>query len=294
MFEQYIEEEKIEEQPKDPYLAAREEADVMLHNFEFIKKEDIIQIKPEKFKDETPVFVSPGWGSIPKMHLENLEAIAEEGREVISVPFSREQKIEERNGFIAEFQKALTIIEAIDKSGASQVDAIGHSEGGLNLALAASLHPEKFRSIVLVGAAGMVGKDSYFDLVKRFTIDEGIKEFKMREQSNMNSFFGYMKGILKYMAHNPLLAHQEIKEISQADIFEMTRYLKEKGVGVGVICGVNDQVFPIERVLKSLDEKKIDHFLSTKGNHGSFVFNKEHAALAEELLSLMAKEREGK
>lgn len=294
MFEQYIEEENVEEKPKDPYSAAREEADVMLQKFEFVKKEDIVQVEPEKLKDEVPVFVSPGWGSIPKMHLENLEVIAEEGRKVISTPFSREQKIEERDGFVAEFQKALTIIEAIDKSGALQVDAIGHSEGGLNLALAASLYPEKFRSTVLIGAAGIVGKDSYLDLVKRFTLDEGLKEFKMREQSNMNSFSEYMRSILKYLTHNPFLAHQEIKEISQADIFEMTGYLKEKGVGVGVICGVNDQVFPIERILKSLDDKKIDHFLSTKGNHGSFVFNKEHAALAEELLSLMAKEKENK
>ncbi len=295
MFEQYIEEENTEEQIKDPYSSAREEADLMLDKFDFVKKEDIIQIEPEKLKDEVPVFVSSGWGSIPKMHLENLEAIAEEGRKVISAPFDREQKIEKRDDlFIAEFQKALTIIEAIDKSGVSQVDAIGHSEGGLNLALAATLYPEKFRSIVLIGAAGMVGKDSYLDLVKRFALDEGLKEFKMRDQSNMNSFFEYMRSILKYVSHNPLLSHQEIKEISQADILKMTEYLKEKGVGIGVICGANDQVFPIERVLKSVDEKKIDHFISTKGNHGSFIFNKEHAALAEELLSLMAKEKEAK
>lgn len=284
----------FEEVPEEKKDTARERADSYLENFEFVNKDEIIQINPENPVDETPVFFSPGWG-VTETSKSIMGAIAEQDRKVISTFFTREEKIKddgiEGDVPIAELQKALAIIETIDKAGAGKVDAIGHSEGGLNLALAANLYPEKFRNIVLMSPAGMMKNDSYFNLVKRFIVDESIEEVKNRDKVNINSFYSYFKDVFGSLLKNLLLSNKEMKAMTQMDLFELTKQLKEKGVGVGLVCGVNDKVFPIEEVIKNADRNNIDCFLSTKGNHGSTEFNKEHVELAENLLVNMARKK---
>ncbi|MFZ3057815.1 MAG: alpha/beta hydrolase [Minisyncoccales bacterium] len=272
---------------KGNYEKARSEADVLLEKYDFIKNEDIKEINPEKVKDEMPVFVSPGWGVVPESQEESLKTISEEGRKVLTISFSRERKVEQSDTDIptAELQKALSIIEAISKKGINRVDAIGHSEGGLNLVIAANLFPEKFRNIVLVSPAGMIENDSSLNLMKRFIIDEGIQELGV----DKSIFFKYIKEVFKYSIKGSKLSYEEISACAVANIFQMTEQLREKGVKVGFICGANDKVFPIEEVVKRVGKENADHFLSTKGDHGSFIFNKEHALLAENLLDNMKK-----
>ncbi|MFA5714279.1 MAG: alpha/beta hydrolase [Candidatus Paceibacterota bacterium] len=282
--------EKIEEKT---YKKAREQADIFLDNFEFSKDEEIVKVNSEKAKDEVPVFFSPGWGTreVPKSIT---STIANEGRNVISTVFSREEILkdsgEEGDIPAAEMQKALAIIDIINKEGIDKVDAVGHSEGGLNLAIAACLYPEKFRNIIFVASAGMIGKDSYLDLVKRFAIDEGREEMKNSNNPNVN-LNKSIKDILKHILMNPSLTHKEIKAMTKIDFFKMTKYLKEQGVGVGLVCGANDKVFPMEEVIKNANQGNIDAFISTKANHGSLVFDEKYPLLAENLLDNMAKRK---
>lgn len=294
-FEELIPEEENIEKEGEPLKTAREQADDYLENFEFVKEEEIIRINPENPKSEMPVFFSPGWG-VTETSKSIMEAIGDEGRKVISTFFTREEKIvnngEKEDIPIAELQKALAIIETIEKSGVDKVDAIGHSEGGLNLVIAASLYPEKFRNIVLIAPAGMMKNDSYLNLVKRFTIDETFEEVKKSDKININSFYSYLKDVFRHVLKNPILSNKEIKAMTQMDIFEMTKQLKEKGVGVGLVCGAYDKVFPIEEVIKNADRNNIDCFLPTKGHHGSAVFDKEYITLAENLLDNMARKKE--
>ena len=201
-------EQEIEKEESNIYQNTRERLDYFLNNCEFVKEEEIIEINPEKIKDETPVFFSPGWGV--KATSESMrKAIAEEGRKVISTDFTREEKMMDTGNKedipVAELQKALAIIETLNKTAKGKVDAIGHSEGGLNLAVAASLYPEKFRNIVLISPAGMMEKDSYLSLVKRFVLDEGIEELK-KTKGDMNSFYAYAKGVIGHVVSGmPLL-----------------------------------------------------------------------------------------
>lgn len=297
-FERFDFENTIEKE-EDIYKKARQEADVFLENIDFTKDEEIVEINPEEPKDDVPVFVCPGWGveKAEESMKQTLEIIVKEKRKVMTTSFERENKIiEDKEDIpIAELQKALTIIEAINKKNVDKIDAIGHSEGGLNLAIAASLYPEKFRNLVFISPAGMMGKkDSFLNLIKRFTIDEGINEIKNIKDSNINSFYDYIKNIIKYISKNPSLAIEEAREINTADIFKMFEHLKEQGVGVGLVCGANDKVFPIEEVIKNANEKNVDYLVSTKGHHGSFVFNEDHVLLAENLLTNMARNKESK
>jgi pimeloyl-ACP methyl ester carboxylesterase len=290
-----IPEEENREEKEDIYKQARERADFCLENFNLVNKEDIIEINPEKVKDETPVLFSPGWG-IKDISKSIMELIAKEDRRVISTFFSREEKLMESGSKedipVAELQKAMALIEVIKDKGIDKVDAIGHSEGGLNLVIAACLYPEKFRNIVLIAPAGMMGKDSPLDLAIRFLKDESIEEIKNKKGINMNSLYSYIKDVIIHTSKNLPLVVKEVKAMTSIDIFEMTKYLKEKGVGVGLVCGANDKVFPIEEVMKNMGEKNVDYFISTKSNHGSLVFNKEYVSLAENLLVNMAKKKE--
>jgi len=294
MFEKYIEPVAVENksETEEGFEKARDKTDFFLNNFEFAKEEEIIRINSEKVKDQVPVFFSPGWG-VREVSKLITSTIAKEGRNVISTVFSREEIIKDdiKEGDIpaAEMQKALAIIDVINKGGIDKVDAVGHSEGGLNLAIAACLYPEKFRNIIFVASAGMIGKDSYLDLIKRFAIDEGREEMRSIENFKESDLNKSIKGMLKHILMNPSLTHKEIKAMTKMDFFRMTRHLKEQGVGVGLVCGANDKVFAMDEVIKNVNQGNVDTFISTKGNHGSLVFDEKYPLLAENLLDNMAK-----
>jgi len=276
----------------DRYKKAREQSDFFLKSFDFVKEEEIIEIKAEKPKDKTPVFFSPGWG-VTETSKTIMKAMADEGRDVLSTFYTRERQIKSEDIPGAELQKAFAIIEIISKKEIDKIDAVGHSEGGLALALAASIRPDLFRNIVLIAPAGMMEKDSFFGLIGKFFIKESWEE-KKGGKVNMKAFLAYLKDASMHALKNPLLSIEEVLAMNKMDLFEMTKYVKSQGVGVGLVCGANDRVFPLEEVLKNVNEGNIDHFLSTKGDHGSIEVSNEqteYVSLATELLADMAKEK---
>jgi hypothetical protein len=297
-FEFPSEEQEVIPEEKNPYEKIRELSDSLLENTNFVNEEDIIRISPEKVEDETPLCFMPGFGVEGTSKL-MMQAIADEGRNVISMLLPREKKINDKEGIPgAILQKAFSIIEVVEKEKkdkGEKFDGIGHSEGGLALALAASIRPDLFRNIVLIAPAGMMENDSQLGLISRFGISEGIEELKGRKL-NRDNFVTYMKDLISHISSNPSLSLEEVSAMTTTDIFEMTKYLKEQGVGVGLICGVNDKVFPINRVIDHITKEDIDHFLSVRGNHGSTLVGDEYekyTALAVDLLSNMSKKKDG-
>jgi len=142
---------------------------------ELIKEKDILDLrpKPEKEKPSLPILVAPGWSNTAKAMKKPLEALVEKGRRALTLDYPRKAVVNEAIGeqSIEEVQKAFALLETIDKKDLKKVDAIGYSEGGLDLAIAASLQPEKFKNLVFVAPAGMIGKDSFYKLAKRFTAE---------------------------------------------------------------------------------------------------------------------------
>jgi len=278
------------ELPKEDYLeAAREESLVLLEKYDFVNEEEIDDIVPKEDSRDIPILFFSGFGATPETQEDSLIEISrDEGRRVLAVPVTRKRIIDEDSIIPSvELQKSLAGLEVLQKKGIEKVDAIGHSQGGLNLAIAAMLFPEKFRSVVFIAPAGMIEGDSPLSLVKRFLVDEGIQEVRDMDKFNMGSIINYMKGLFKYSFENPMVSIDEITALASMDIFEISKKLKEKGVNVGFVCGANDKVFPIEEVLKNIGKDNTNHFISTKGNHGSIIFNKEHAQLASNLLTNM-------
>lgn len=108
---------------------------------------------------------------------------------------------------------------------------------------------------------------------------------------NIKTFISYLKDISIHALSNPIISIKEVQAMNQMNLFEITKYLKIQGVGVGLVCGANDKVFPMEEVLKNVGEDNVDHFLSARGNHGSIVLGddyKVYVELAETLLRKMS------
>ncbi len=254
-------------------------------------KLEVVDIKPEIEKSEVPVVVAPGWGATPEVLKDNILTLAEEGRRTISINAPHGIETQEEGHFPeVELRKVTALIETLDKKGIDKVDAVAHSEAGIYTTIAATLYPEKFRNLVLVDPGGMIGEDNMARLAKDFTHDVGIKQ-------TMNSFKNpkHIKPILrafkeagKTIVDNPVKSTQEVMAIANTQIHELLKGLKEQGIGISIIHGVDDKAFPMDRVQEIADKDQLDGFYSVKGTHNQFYLQpKEYTQLAEQALSAL-------
>jgi len=266
-----------------------------------VKNYELVDINPENKKTEVPVLVAPGWGNTPKSLQEVLQIISEKERRVLSLGHPRETSIEasdKKEYPLEELQKAQNLLNLINKQEIEKTDAVGYSEGGLNVLIAAVLAPEKFRNIVLVAPAGMIGKDSFLNLTGRFA-KEIVREnaqaiFDSQKRRRLTAM---STELLKYISQNVALAAKETTAISRADIYQLLEELKEKGIGISVICGVDDEVFPMDKIQKQVAENItagksasdfLDGFYSVKGHHQELILNPEkYAGAAEAAISAL-------
>lgn len=251
------------------------DAKSILRRSELLDDREIIDIGPENYEGN-PLLFAIGWGKMSESFKRNgLEELAKE-RRILAFDHKREYAVENIEGHysVENLQKALTILEAIEKKKIDTVDAIGHSEGGIDLIIAATVAPEKFRNLVLVSPAGMVGRDSFLDLLKRARSEgENVRDKKAVAENIKNS--------LSYILKNPKMALKETRAIAEADIYEGLKAAKKNGIGIALAFGVDDKIFPMDRVqaqYKNLKEKGeiknfqevCDGFYSFKASHDEF------------------------
>jgi len=238
-----------------------------------------------------------------------LQALAEKQRRVISLDhprFGGDMSIapEEAVGKYPneELRKAMNILGVLDQKGIEKVDVVAHSEGAVNAVIAAVLHPEKFRTLVLVAPAGMIGEDTFTRLLKGFA-----GQSKGRGESMNNPDFPLeipisetekkvgataAKEAIKYMAKNPVRAFREGRGIAKSQIHDMLAFLHEKGVGIVVMSGVDDPVFPMERMQEIAKADMLDGFLSVRGAHGAIGEHPElYMTAADEMLTAVEEKK---
>lgn len=260
-----------------------------------------IDIVPEHLKSPVPVVMAPGW-SITEVSMEiPAEALSKRGYRVLTLDHHRQipaeitgTEFEGQQIPSVEIQKALSILEVLKGKGLDQVDGIGYSEGGINLCLAALLSPEKFRNIVLVDPAGMIGKDSFLSLVLRFSLEEsGDLLFKKMPPGDRGHLLKTLYEQAKYVLKNPSLAVREIVAISKSDITKLIQELKGRGIGISIIQGADDKTFLMSRVQEETEKKMVDGFYSIKGDHFNIISNSDEVMLvADQALSSLADKKE--
>lgn len=273
---------------------------------------EAVDVRPEKEKTDVPVFFAPAWGLTPKTYEYSLETLYLAGRRAISLSHPRWGGGKPPAGAPAErypreeLRKAATILEVLEKKGVKKTDAIGHSEGALNLLIAASLRPEQFRNIVLLAPAGLIGKDDFSRLLKGFaaqskrspSLDAVAGDLRKIDKEETSERVGAQanKDVLAYAAKNTLRALKEAKGIAGSEVHQIINELHKKGVGIAVMATVDDPVFPMDRMQANFSEKRragdkieVDGFLSLRGNHG--MADSFYIKAAENLLEALEKKK---
>jgi pimeloyl-ACP methyl ester carboxylesterase len=259
---------------------------------------EVVDLKPDQLKTEVPVFLGVGWGGEPDAYKNNLLYLANKGRRAIALDavhgIDNDIEIEHDTDFPdIEMRKVAALVEVLTKKDIAKVDAIGYSEGGMYITLAAILYPEKFRNLVLVNPAGMIGKDNEFrlttgflqDLVRHFSDSFGNKEFFKR----FGAFYG---GMAKSAAIDLIKAIKEISAMSDFQIQELLQNLKTQDIGISIIHGVDDSTFPMDKMQKIVKPAYVDGFYSVQGAHGDFVIQAEkYTEIVDQALDALEKKK---
>lgn len=261
-------------------------------------KSEVIDLQPPEASSPVPILLIQGWGETPVTHEQTLNTIVNNKRRALTIKFPRRGKMEKAEDYPAvELNKAQSVLAAIDEKGIEKVDVIAHSEGALAAIIAADLEPEKFKNIVFFDPAGLIGKDSTVKLATRFVymlLKDGAR-FAKGEGSRKEKIKAALEAV-KYFASNPKRSFQEASAMANSDIYDMLGNLRELGIKISVIHGVDDTVFPIKRILSTAQQKggmDTIGFYSTKGDHREISIHPEkYTALAVNALNDLEKKKE--
>src|SRR3989338_10760046 len=198
---------------------------------------DIIDIKPERPKTEVPTFLLRGWGTIPEVYRNNIIYLAERGRRILAVNAPHgidsaniQESATEHGKEIhdIELRKVAALLKSLDEKGIEQTDIVAHSEGAIYGVLAALLRPEKFRNMVLVDPAGMVGEDTKGRLVKGVALDIGLQIARIYKKLLTKEGFEAFKqsstaakALVEVFASNPRHTVESIGVIAETQIHEI-------------------------------------------------------------------------
>lgn len=254
------------------------------------KEIEVVDIQPEISKTEVPVVVAPGWAATPEVFKDNILTLAELGRRTISINSPHGIETDVADGLPeAELRKVAALVETLKEKDINQVDAVGHSEAGIYLTIAATLYPDKFRNLVLVDPGGMIGEDRPERLAARFSMDiikQLIRSTKEHEIIKPIRKASSVAG--KAIMGGPRKSFQEVLDISNTQIHELLRGLRKKGIGISIIHAVDDKAFPMDRVQKIAKKDQLNGFYSVKGTHNEFYLHPEkYTKLAEHALTAL-------
>jgi len=282
-------------------ITSREARDALVKQFESPeileidgRKVEVVDIRPKNQKTNIPVVVAPGWAATPEVFRDNILALAESGRRTISVKLYHGIETDKIDGYPdAELRKMAAVVRTLEEKGVEKVDAVGHSEAGAYLTIAATLFPDKFRNIILVNPAGMIGQDDIASLSIRFSsdvVDEIANSFKNRH--HIKQILRSFSEAGKAVASNPLQALKQGIAISGTQIQEQLKKLKEKGIGISIIHAGKDKAFPMDRVQRVARSEQLHGFYSVTGSHNQIYLEpRRYSLVVDEALTALEKRK---
>ena len=270
---------------------------------QFDKTQDIngieaIKIEKTEDNDKKDVIFAPGWSRTTKTFKNSLETLHDLGRTVSSLDHARKggdiKNNDETSDFPNEVQRRTTSLYKIimneTKDNNDGINIAAQSMGGMG-ALVATLmaeaeNPGSVKNLVLVNPSGMIGKDSILELGKRFggqmKQNLEVKEDESRPEYAKENVDIAGKEFFKYVKENLIRAVKEISAMTSVEITELLVELKNKGIGISIIHGVDDLAFPMDRVQENAKSEQLDGFYSVKGGHNELYLNPEkYMALVE-------------
>ena len=259
-------------------------------------------IQPESLKTKIPTAMLGGWGGTAEMYRENMRSLVTAGRRAFSVTAPHgidydkaEFSLEDVDNIPdAELRKIAALINSLEEKQIKKIDAIGHSEGCLDIILAATLYPERFRDIVLVNPAGMIGKDNPWRLATSFA-REVVKGYvdEVRKNGLSEPMLRAIRETTTAVINDPVQSFREVLALSNAQIHELLIGLREKGIGISIVSAVDDGVFPDKRMQEIVTKDMVDGYFTVSGHHAQFQLDAErYTQLADYALEMMQQKRE--
>lgn len=239
---------------------------------------EIYDIKPEEEKTKIPVFVSPGWAATPEVFEENMRGLVDSGRRVLSVDASHGigHEFSESDYPDAELRKLAALLECLENKQIEKTDVVAHSEAAIYSIIAAKMHPEKFRNIVLVNPAGLIEEENIRRLSVGFSLDifreiiRSINEKKIRKP-----IFNKHRIGAREISKDPVASIKEVFAISSVQIQDMMLDLiNSSDVSISIIHAAEDRAFPVEKV-KAVADKLGISFMQAAGTHNEVYLNPE-------------------
>ena len=274
---------------------------------------EIVDISPEEkdIKSKVPVVYSMGWGVTKESHRGTMLGLAED-RRVLAVDAPHgfdskdvppEEKIEAEDIPQIQLAKVTALLKAMEAKGLKKTDVVAHSEGAIVAIFAATLRPDLFRNMVLVNPAGMIGEDTKWKLMGRATLDIALQikriwdraEGSLLERTAQTGKKMLMPSIdlNKVIASSPMKTWRSIGEISGAQVHELIGGLKDLGIKISIIHGVDDKFFPMEKVQKNILAESVAGVYSVTEGHDAIRHNPErYAKLSRVALDDLQKLRE--
>ena len=247
----------------------------------------VVDVKPETVTDQIPILIAPGWSEDCQTYSKTLSTAFKLGRRALSLEYSRlSGGVIGNEGYPeVELRKARLILDALKKKGIDRADVIAHSEGAINVLIAAMLKPEQFRNIVLDKPAGLIGKDTKSALTGRF-IRMLLEETIIRPPLFMDPASSVSIGerIALYALVNSASITKEMDAITTFEIKDLMEALHNCGVMFSVISGVHDPLFPVSKQIGYMRETgalSTDGYYSVVGGHNELsIHANRHTALA--------------
>lgn len=247
---------------------------------------EIIDVSPENLKTEIPVVVLPGWAAEAADFKENIIGIAGDGRRVLSVnaPYGINHDLPEQSRDVlpdAELRKVAALINAMemaggDSEGIDVADVVAHSEAGLFSVVAAYLYPGRFRNMVLVSPAGLMGEDNFSRLNVGFSAEVVRQTLEdIRSKRINNQLFKTLGDVFGHMAKKPMKSLREVLALSNTQTEDILRELVRRGIGISVIGASRDMVFPSVKIRKIIDKIDGVDFYEIEGRHNDVYLKPE-------------------
>lgn len=249
--------------------------------------------RPEVIREGSlPVLIAGGWSEGTESLADTAQEVLKNGREVLTLNHNRSDTDagSTYEGHPETMNRAETLISILDDAQLDRVDVIAHSEGALDIELAARLHPELFRNIILVAPAGMIGKDSLPRLLGRFSrkVARGyfvdMREIKKRDKQSAKRF---AKSDPEYFKANPRKGLREIGAIAASQIDQDLVSLRANGIKIGLLQSHSDRGFPDKLIGEHviLDETvgNVDAYASVaskRAGHDDLIIHPERSTRA--------------
>ena len=158
-----------------------------------------------------------------------------------------------------EYRKTAAVFAGMAAAHVEKVRGVGHSEGCIELLIAAASYPERFRDLCLIAPAGLMGKDTVSEFRQRQREDGTITKklhddptykFEIHPDDPQPTD---IKGVALL---NPTQTANEIRSIASIQTHDLLRIIKESGIGVVIVHSKDDVVIPFDRLMRTLNRQK--------------------------------------